>query len=58
MKQGVLPPNVDMLTDCVLATVAIWVNEDVSEFGCNREGVFDDKLSDLINKLKDKKEQF
>jgi len=58
MKQGVLAPNRDMLTDCVLTTVATWVREDAPDFGQNREELFDDKLSEFVLELFNKREQF
>jgi len=58
MKQGVLAPNRDMLTDCVLTTVAGWVREDAPDFGKNREELFNDKLSEFVLELFNKREQF
>jgi len=42
MKPNVLAPTSDMLTDCVLTTVAVWVREDAPDFGKNREELFND----------------
>jgi len=59
MKQGVLAPNRDMLTDCVLTTVSTWVREDMrKEMSRNREELFDDKLSEFVLELFNKREQF
>jgi len=59
MKQGVVAPNRDTLTDCVLTTVSTWVREDMrKEMSRNREELFDDKLSEFVLELFNKREQF
>jgi len=58
MKPNVLAPTRDMLTDCVLTTVAVWVREDAPDFGKNREELFNDKLSEFVLELFNKREQF
>jgi len=59
MKQGVVAPTRDTLTDCVLTTVSTWVREDMRKVMCrNREELFDDKLSEFVLELFNKREQF